>query len=126
MTVIKKENGKVGVYNEVGYQVEGAFSSNLEGLNPKELLEASLGLCVTIVITRMLERDGVEIEEDELSVEVTAIKASDSPSRFEEFQMAITLPEHFSAEYKKKLIVSAERACTIGNTLRKGANIHIK
>lgn len=120
MTLIKKSNGSFGVYNGVGLQVEGSFSPDSEGLNPREMLEASLAMCTVIVLQRMFERDGVEVEADEFSVEVKAIKAPDSPSRFEKCEMTITLPDHFSEEYKKKLIVSAERACTIGNTLRKG------
>lgn len=123
MTVIKKKDGNFGVYNDVGYQVEGSLSANLNGLNPKELLEASLALCTTIVIQRMFERDGIEVNEEEFSVEVNAIKASGSPARFEECIMKITLPEHLPNEYKNKLIISAERACTIGNTLRKGLKI---
>ncbi|MGG0719498.1 OsmC family protein [Robertmurraya massiliosenegalensis] len=124
MAVIKREQGKVGIYNNVGLQVEGSFSANMEGLNPKELFEASLGLCITIVLNRLLERDGIEVKDDDILIEVNAIKASDSPSRFEQCEVGISLPDNFSEEYKKKLIVSAERACTIGNTLRKGLKIH--
>ncbi len=123
MAIIKKKDGQFGVYNEAGFQVEGSFSANLEGLNPKEMLEASLALCTTIVIQRMFERDGIEYQEGDFSVEVNAIKAGDSPSRFEECIMKITLPPHLEDSYKNKLIVSAERACTIGNTLRKGLTI---
>ncbi len=123
VTVIKKEQGKVGIYNNAGFQVEGSFSANRDGLNPKELFEASLGLCITIVLNRMLERDGVEVQDDDISIEVNAIKASDSPSRFEQCNVNISLPQHFSQEYKNKLVVSAERACTIGNTLRRGLQI---
>lgn len=123
MVSIKKNNDSFGIYNEVGLQVEGSFSPNMNGLNPKELLEASIGMCLTVVMQRMFERDGVEVKEDEFSVEVKGIKAEDSPSRFESFSVNIVLPEHFSAEYKNKIIRSAERACTIGNTVRKGATI---
>ena len=120
LTLIKGENGKFGIYNGAGFQVEGSFSPDSEGLNPKEMLEASLAMCTIIVLQRMFERDGVEVQANEFSVEVKAIKAPDSPARFEKCEMKITLPERFSDEYKKKLILSAERACTIGNTLRKG------
>ncbi|MFD1360109.1 OsmC family protein [Lentibacillus salinarum] len=126
MTIIKKEQGRVGVYNEKGFQVEGSFKPNLTGLNPKELLEASLALCITITLHKMVQRDGMEVKDDEVSVDVQAIKASDSPSRFEKCMEDgdVTLPEYFSDEYKNKLIKSAEKACTIGNSLRKGLSIH--
>lgn len=123
MAFIKKSDGKYGIYNEAGLQVEGSFSPNLNGLNPKELLEGSIGMCLTIVIQRMFERDGIEVGEDEFSVEVKGIKAEDSPSRFEQFSVHITLPDRLPTEYKNKIIRSAERGCTIGNTLRKGAKI---
>ncbi|MFS0820626.1 OsmC family protein [Bacillus sp. 1P02SD] len=125
MAFIKKENGSFGIYNEEGLQVEGSFTPNSNGLNPKELLEASIGMCLTIVIQRMFERDGVEVNDGEFSVEVTGIKAANSPSRFEKFNVSITLPDRLSDEYKRKIIVSAERACTISNTVTRGAQVKI-
>lgn len=123
MAFIKKVNGSYGIYNEEGLQVEGSFTSNSNGLNPKELLEASIGMCMTIVIQKMFERDGVEVHDGEFSVEVTSVKAPDSPSRFEKFNVSITLPDRLSDDYKRKIMVSAERACTISNTVKKGAQV---
>lgn len=125
MAKIRKENGSFGIYNEEGLQVQGSFTPNSSGLNPKELLEASIGMCLNIVIQRMFERDGVEVHDDEFSIEVTGVKAADSPSRFEHFDVKITFPEHFSEEYKRKITVSAERACTISNTVTRGASVKI-
>ncbi|MCH1624176.1 OsmC family protein [Ferdinandcohnia quinoae] len=125
MALIKKENGSFGIYNEVGLQVQGSFTPNSNGLNPKELLEASIGMCLTIVIQKMFERDGVEVHDDEFSVEVTGVKAADSPSRFEHFNVSVSLPEHLPEKYKHKIIVSAERACTISNTVTRGASVKI-
>ncbi|MBP3040269.1 OsmC family protein [Bacillaceae bacterium Marseille-Q3522] len=123
MAVIKKQNGKYGVYNGVGLQAEGSFTANSQGLNPKELLEASLAMCITIVLQRMFERDGIEVADDAFSVEALAVKAGDSPSRFEKCILKISLPDSLPADYKNKLILSAERACTIGNTLQRGVSI---
>jgi uncharacterized OsmC-like protein len=125
LAFIKKENGSFGIYNEAGLQVEGSFNPNSKGLNPKELLEASIGMCLTIVIQRMFERDGVEVHDDEFSIEVTSVKAPDSPSRFEHFNVLITLPEQLTEDYKRKIIVSAERACTISNTVTRGASVTV-
>lgn len=47
-----------------------------------------------------------------------------APSHFEKMDVSIKFPEHFSAEYKKKLIISVDRACTIGNSLKKSMTIH--
>ena len=126
MAKIKKQNGSFGIYNETGLQVEGSFTPNADsGLNPKELLEASIGMCMTIVIQKMLDRDGVEVAEDEFSIEVTGVKAEDSPSRFEQFTLSVSLPSHLSDKYKQKIIKSAERACTISNTVKNGAKIQL-
>lgn len=124
MAVIKKDKGTYGVYNEAGLQAEGSFTANSKGLNPKEMLEGSLAMCIMIVIQKMFERDGIEYPDEEFSVEVKAVKAPDSPSRFEKCNITINLPESLSDEYKNKLIVSAERACTIGNTLKTGLTIN--
>lgn len=123
MTVIKKNKDQFGIYNESGLQAEGSFTAGAAGLNPKELLEAAVAMCMTVVIYRMLERDGIVIEDDEYAIEVTSVKAPDSPARFEKLNVQITLPDSLSARYKNKLIISAERGCTIGNTLRKGVVI---
>lgn len=124
MAIVQRKNGNFGVYNDAGYQVEASFTANSTGLNPRELLESSLGLCITIVISKMLVRDGIELKDDDrFSVEVRAIKAEDSPSRFEECVVKVELPDHFPDQYKRKLIKSAERACTIGNTLKQGVKI---
>lgn len=125
MGLIKKENGKYGIYNKEGFQVEGSFTADSNGLNPKELLEAAIGMCLTIVIQRMFERDGIEIQDNEFSIEVNGVKATDSPSRFEHFDVSINLPDRLPFEYKQKIIVSAERACTISNTVTRGASVNI-
>lgn len=125
MAHIKKVDGTFGIYNEAGFQVEGSFSPNLNGLNPKELLEASIAMCLTIVIEKIFVRDGIEYMDDEFSVEVTSEKAPDSPSRFEKYTVNITLPNHLTDAYKKKVLVSAERGCTISNTIKRGAIVEI-
>lgn len=125
MARIRKTDGTFGIYNEAGLQVEGSFSPNLNGLNPRELIEASIAMCLTIVIEKIFERDAIEYADDEFSVEVTSEKAPDSPSRFEKFTANITLPSHLTDAYKKKVLVSAERGCTISNTVKKSAIVEI-
>lgn len=124
MTIINKVNGVNGIYNEAGLQLEGSLAPNLNGLSPKELLEASLGLCISISLQKMFERDNSVVEDKDISIEVTAVKGANSPSHFEKFDVSIAFPDHFSDEYKKKLIISVDRACTIGNTLKNSVTIH--
>ncbi|KUL15219.1 OsmC family protein [Bacillus paralicheniformis] len=123
MSIIRKTNGEFGIFHEAGMQAKGSFTPNSDGLSPIELLEASLGMCITISLQRMFERDGIEVQEDEFSVSVSAAKAPDGPSRVEKCTVSIKLPEHLPTDYKNKLITSAERACTIGNTLKRGVTI---
>ncbi|WP_276577875.1 OsmC family protein, partial [Bacillus thuringiensis] len=67
---------------------------NSDGLSPIELLDASLGMCITISLQRMFERDGIEVQEDEFSVSVSAAKAPYGPSRVEKCTVSVKLPEH--------------------------------
>ncbi|WP_342504750.1 OsmC family protein [Sporosarcina sp. FSL K6-2383] len=124
MTIINKINGVNGIYNEAGLQLEGSLAPNLNGLSPRELLEASLGLCVSISLQKMFERDNIVVEDQDISIEVVASKEENITTRFGKFDVSIAFPEHFTEEYKQKLIISVERACTIGNTLKNGVTIH--
>ncbi|MEK3936620.1 OsmC family protein [Sporosarcina sp. FSL W7-1349] len=123
MSIIRRINGEYGIHNDNGMQVKGMEAANGNGLSPIELLESSLGLCIAITMQRMFERDGVAVAEHEFSVAVSATKAVEGPSRIEQCVVKVRLPDHFTPEYKKKLMVSAERACTIGNTLKQGITI---
>ena len=124
MTIINKVNGVNSIYNGAGLQLEGSLAPNLNGLSPRELLEASLGMCVAISLQKMFERDNIVVEDKDISIEVIATKGENAPSHFEKMDVSITFPNHFSADYKKKLIISVDRACTIGNTLKNSMTIH--
>ena len=122
MATLKNKQGNLSVWNKQGKQVDGSYSQDLEGLNPKELIESSIGMCLLIVIQRMLDRDNIQVKED-IMVEVHAKKAEESPSRFDCFEVNIILPDQLSEPYKHKLIKSAEKACTISNTVKEGAEV---
>lgn len=123
MTVIKQVNGKNSIYNGAGLQLEGSSAPNLNGLSPRELLEASLGLCVAISLQKMFDRDKIEVADNEITIQVKASKAEERASSFEKMDVSIAFPDHFTEKYKKKLLVSVNRACTIGNTLKNGVTI---
>lgn len=122
MTMIRYKDGQNEIYNQAGRQAHGSFSAGLEGLNPKELLEASLGLCVSITLTKLLERDGIPMDPGGMDIEVTASKAEGITNRFTDFKVSVDFP-HMEPEYKKKAMTIVERGCTISNTLRNAANI---
>lgn len=124
MISIKYKDGANEIYNSVGHQLHGSMSPDMFGLNPKELLEASLALCVSITLTKILERDGINFEDDEIDIKVIANKTDGSGNRFTDFSIAIIYPE-LNSDYKKKIQLMIEKGCTISNTLKNGATIEI-
>ncbi|WP_010289937.1 OsmC family protein [Kurthia massiliensis] len=125
MTTIKSDGEHTKIYNDIGEQ---AFASNVvngNGLNPKELLEASLALCHVLVTKKLLTRDGIAYDAADISATVEATKDPDGKNHFSDFNVTLTLPKHLEADYIQKLLVSVERACTIGNTLQANARIHV-
>ncbi|QTH40436.1 OsmC family protein [Cohnella sp. LGH] len=123
MTTVRITQGQNVVYNEAGLQVIGTTAPNRSGLNPKELLEAALGLCVSISMQKKLARDGVDYDASEIEIEIAASKAQGVTDRFTDFKVTLKLPDSLDEAYKHELIEAAEEVCTIGNTLRNGAAI---
>jgi len=123
MTTVRITQGQNVVYNEAGLQVIGTTAPNRSGLNPKELLEAALGLCVSISMQKKLARDGVDYDASEIEIEIAASKAQGVTDRFTDFKVTLKLPDSLDEAYKQELIEAAEEVCTIGNTLRNGAAI---
>lgn len=118
MTVIKYNNGNNDIYNEKGLQAHGSFAAGLEGLNPRELLEASVGLCMSIVMRKILERDNLLKDDTAFKIDVVANKEPNGANRFSNFLVNIDFPEYLEDDYKKKLKVLIENGCTISNTLK--------
>ncbi len=118
MTLIKYKNGKNDILNEAGLQAQGSDKAGLEGLNPKELLESSIGLCLSIVMRRILERDQLLTDDTYFDIDVVAKKAENGENRFSDFVVNIDFPENLDADYRKKLMVLMENGCTISNTLK--------
>ncbi|QMV42699.1 OsmC family protein [Cohnella cholangitidis] len=121
MTTIKLIEGNNEIYNEAGLQIIGSTAPNQSGLSPRELLEASLGLCVSISLQKIMDYDKVEFDKSSISVDVSAVKAADGTNKFEKFTVRVKLPPTLDPTYKKKLMSVVERACTIGNTLKSEA-----
>jgi uncharacterized OsmC-like protein len=118
MTTIKLVEGQNEIHNEAGLQIIGSTAPNQSGLSPRELLEAALGLCVSISLQKILDYDKKEYDKSSIGVEVTAVKAADGTNRFTNFNVRVKLPSTLDATYKKKLLTVVERACTIGNSLK--------
>ncbi|GBG05778.1 osmotically inducible protein OsmC [Paenibacillus sp. MY03] len=125
MTTIKVTDGQDHIFNDAGLQLIGSRSPNSEGLSPRELLEASLALCVSISLQKIMDYDGVDYDRNEILIEVSATKPEDKSNRFSDFKVTVTLPSGLDGAYKEKLKSVTERACTIGNTLRAGAVVEL-
>ncbi|MGI5900118.1 MAG: OsmC family protein [Christensenellales bacterium] len=125
MTIIRYKDGQNEIYNEAGRQALGSLTAGMEGLNPRELLEASLGLCVSITLTALFKRDGISLGPEGFDVHVAASKAEGIKNRLTDFKVSVKFPD-LEPEYKRKAMIIAERGCTIGNTLVSGANVVLK
>lgn len=125
MTTVKHENNIAKVYNEQGAQAIGTDAVNLEGLNPRELIEAAVALCTTITTRNVLERDGIEFDVNDIQATVTASKAEGVKNRFTDFNVQVSLPEGLDEKYIKKLLITVERGCTISNTVKAEANVEL-
>lgn len=123
MTYVKITGGKMEIGNGAGIQAAGSDEPDRDGLSPKELLEAAVALCVVKSVRAVLERDGVEYDPDEIGAEAVAMKEEGVTNRFSKLDVRLKLPSNLDETYRRKLLVIAERACTIGNTIRSGAAV---
>ncbi|WP_042348151.1 OsmC family protein [Bacillus massiliigorillae] len=125
MTTIIHRNNQAKIANQEGVQVVGTNAPNLNGLNPKELLEASVGLCTSITLQKILERDGHKVDSSTITIDVEALKGENVTNRFTNFDIKVTLPDELDEAYKRKLLVLVERGCTISNTLKGTATVEL-
>ncbi|RUS46592.1 OsmC family protein [Cohnella sp. AR92] len=126
MAIIRHVNGQDEVHNGAGRQVIGAHAPNENGLSPKELLEAALGLCISISMQKMLNFDNVKYDKEAIQVEVTSTKPENKrDNRFSSFEVRVAYPPGLDEDYKAKLRDVVERACTISNTLRAEATVEL-
>lgn len=125
MTLVKHENNVAKVYNDEGVQAIGTDEANLAGLNPRELIEAAVALCTTITTRKVLERDGMEFDVNEIQANVVASKAEGVKNRFTDFEVQVKLPQGLDKAYIKKLLVTVERGCTVSNTVKAQAQVEL-
>lgn len=122
MTVIRYQNGKNQICGPELSPSCATMTPGLEGLGPKELMEASLGLCTSITLTSLLERDGIPLSPGGMSIAVTATKEDGVTNRFTDFLVEVDFPQMEPA-YKAKAMLIVERGCTISNTLRHAGRV---
>lgn len=124
VSIKKSNNGTFEIKNELGHQTVGLkVPGGAEGLTPLELICSSLGLCLSLNLNSLIDRD--ELKVDELKVDVRAEKSTDKPARIARFIVDVTFSGEFDEKTKEKFVKMANRSCTIGNTLSYGAEIEV-
>lgn len=126
MTRIHYDNQQATITNDAGMTATG-FNGDIDaqGFRPKELLEAAVALCMTMNVRKVLERDGIDFQLEDVAATATASKEDGITNRFTAIDVELTLPAHLEAAYRTKLIKIAERGCTIGNTIKASASISV-
>ena len=127
MVVLTVMNNENQIANGAGNQLKGSKGPNIYGgLSPKELLEGAVALCLSMTLEKVLERDEVEVNFDELIINVQASKRNGVENRFSDFNVEVTFPSSLEPKYKQKLLKVIERGCTISNTLTNDVDVFIK
>ena len=124
MVKLNYADGKNEISNESGVQVIGSKAPDSKGLSPKELLEGAVALCISITLEKILERDKIIVNLNELEIEVKATKSEGITNRFTDFEAQVILPKDIDEDYNK-LVKLIERGCTISNTLIKEAKVEL-
>lgn len=97
--------------------------AGIDGPSPPEILVASLGACVSVLVAKYCRRAGIET--DGLSVDVTYDKAT-NPYRLADFQVDINLP-NADIESRLKAITRVAEHCPVHQTMctLEGATIRV-
>ena len=120
-------NNKNEISNGSGVQLNGTKGINLDGgLNPKELLEGAVALCLSITLEKVLERDKITVDLNELEIHVEASKTAGTENRFSHFHVDVKFPDGLEEKYRKKLLKVIERGCTISNTLQGEVTVELQ
>ncbi|BAM48294.1 OsmC family protein [Amphibacillus xylanus] len=98
--------------------------SDLDAFTPGDFLNSSIAICMGLTLDALIERDGLDIPG--YTIEVDGTKAQDvRPSRMEKFDVKITFDADIDEKLKSRLIKSAKRGCTMGNTIEHGVPINV-
>lgn len=126
MITLKKEVNKVHEITNDRGTVNLAASSNsgVDAFSPGDYLSGSISICMGLTLDALIERDQLDIPS--YSIEVSSTKAENArPSRLEKFDVKIAFDADLDEKTKDRLIRSAKRGCTMGNTIEHGAPIDV-
>jgi uncharacterized OsmC-like protein len=118
---VRVDAAGITAVNDRGDEIRYAVSPSAPGFNPLELLSASLGICTAINLRKELATAGAGASPFEVAVE--CVKAQDLPSRVEQMDVLVRLPDAVTGVTAEDVVHRAEAACTIANTLFASARI---
>lgn len=110
---VTQTNGQHSITSDVSKETGGDDS----GLNPHELLEASLGACTSITVMMYAKKKNVPLEDV-----VTTVKITSEKGEINEISRDIELRGDLSPELKEKLMSIANR-CPMHNFIEKKSHI---
>lgn len=109
-------NGHGDVVAKSGGSVKLAGSPSMEGLNPLELLDASLAGCIALSLRIAARNLGFAERLGAVSVEVTGAKAAEPPSRIARQTCRYAIEGDFTDAERAAMVAEAHTVCTIGNS----------
>jgi uncharacterized OsmC-like protein len=84
-----------------------------EGMEPVDLLLASLGSCIAVFVSHILMRRDIPLEKCTVSIDKEMV---DNPRRVGKISVKLSLPGQLS-ESDRKAVMKAASLCTVHNTL---------
>lgn len=115
--------GHGNVVARSGSSLTLAGSPSMEGLNPLELLDASLAGCLALSVRIAARNLGLNDRLGSVSVEVVGAKASEPPSRIARQTCRFAIEGDFNDAERRSLIEEAHKVCTIGNSYHTAIDI---
>lgn len=110
---VTQTNGQHSITSDVSKETGGDDS----GLNPHELLEASLGACTSITVMMYAKRKNVPLEDV-----ITTVRIQSEKGEINEISRDIELKGDLTEEMKAKLMLIANK-CPMHNFIEKKSTI---
>ncbi|MBI4656555.1 MAG: OsmC family protein [Elusimicrobia bacterium] len=90
--------------------------------SPTDLIPASLSSCVLTIMSKMAEKNGLDIKGCSIEIEK---HMQENPRRISRLAGAVTFPSHLSELHRKKLLACV-KTCPVHKSLHPDIEIEIK
>ncbi|GAA4057301.1 OsmC family protein [Amphibacillus indicireducens] len=126
MIKLKKSTGEAHRITNDGGTVQIAKSgrSDIDAFTPGDFINSSIAICMGLTLDALIERDGLDIPG--YTIEVDGTKDQEArPSRMEKFDVKVIFDAEVDEKLRNRLVKSAKRGCTMGNTIEHGVPINV-